>query len=269
MPVRTPYVAGTFYPADPEELREYCRSQLATPRGPLIPKALIVPHAGYVYSGKTACRVFDSVRIPNRILLIGPNHSGVGTKFSVMSSGQWGSPLGNVPIDEEFAHTLLAASDDLSADESAHHLEHCLEVEVPFLQTKNPNIKIVPLVVGTLDLLSARAVALACGECLSKESEDPLLVVISSDMNHYEDDQTTRKKDAYAIDAILNLDEGALAKAVKEHRITMCGFVPVYMLLAMKKILGIHKATLIDYSTSADASGDKSRVVGYAGFIFE
>jgi len=206
--------------------------------------------------------------VPERVFLMGPNHSGVGADFSVVARGEWETPLGSVPIDEDFAGRLLASSDDIKSDEAAHRHEHCLEVQIPFLQSRNSGIKICPLVIGSLDLLTARQVALACGRVLN-QTREPVLTVVSTDMNHYETDEATRKKDQYALQAIENLDEEALAGAVKEYRITMCGFVPVYMLLAMRELLGIKKARLVDYRTSADASGDRNRVVGYAGFIFE
>jgi AmmeMemoRadiSam system protein B len=141
-------------------------------------------------------------------------------------------------------------------------------VELPLLQVRNPDVKILPMVVGTADLARAEQVALALGMWLEGLPEKPL-VVVSSDMSHYESDETTRRKDRYALEAIQALDGKALARAVHEQRVTMCGFIPAYMLLIMKEALGIRSARLVDYRTSADASGDTSRVVGYAGFIFE
>ena len=229
---------------------------------------MILPHAGYIYSGETACLVLSRLRVPERNFLIGPNHRGLGSDFALFAEGCWKTPLGVVPVDEELAAALLAGSRDLKPDEEAHRIEHSLEVLIPFLQTKNPALKILPLIVGTLDLEAAEGVAREIGEILASRSE-PLLLVISNDMSHYENDDTTRKKDAYALRAIENLDAAALAKAVREHRITMCGLIPVYMLLVMAGSLGIRKAALIDYRTSADATGKWDRVVGYAGFIFE
>ena len=184
-----------------------------------------------------------------------------------MEEGAWATPLGRVPIQDDLAMALLRACPYLVTDERAHEFEHSLEVEVPFLQIKNPSCAIVPLVVATLDLKSAHEVATALGGVIARWPE-PVLLIVSTDMNHYESDEVTRKKDRYALSAIENLDETALAKAVKEFNITMCGFVPVYMLLAMKHALGLKKAALVDYRTSGDATGDRDRVVGYAGFIF-
>ncbi|HTL48518.1 MAG TPA: AmmeMemoRadiSam system protein B [Verrucomicrobiae bacterium] len=268
MLIRQPHVAGTFYPSDPGELRQFCDTHLKTPLPSVAAKAVVLPHAGYIYSGKTAAKVLSHVSIPNRVFLIGPNHFGQGALFALASQGAWHTPLGEVPIDEPMAQGLLKACDDLQPDAEAHLFEHSLEVEIPFLQVRNPSLKILPLIVGSLDLLAAKQAALACGRFLSTLAEPPL-VVVSTDMSHYESDVRTRQKDKFALEAIRNLDEDALAKAVKDYRITMCGFVPVYMLLVMKTFLGITKATLVDYCTSADATGDYDRVVGYAGFILE
>lgn len=269
MLIRRPHVAGSFYPAEQKQLRQFCESRLSSTEPPLSVRAVILPHAGYVYSGETACRVLARVRVPEKNFLIGPNHRLYGSEpFAIFPEGKWETPLGKIEVDPELSAALLEASHDLKPDPEAHLSEHSLEVEVPFLQTKNPAAKIAPLVVGTLDLDQARSVALACGEVLASRREEAL-VVISTDMSHYESDEATRKKDRYALEAIENLDEEALVRVVRQHQITMCGFVPVYMLLVMKKLLGIRNATLVDYRTSADATGDRDRVVGYAGFIFE
>jgi AmmeMemoRadiSam system protein B len=268
MLIRKPHVAGSFYPSDAAELREFCESHL-TPSVKEIPvRGIILPHAGYVYSGATACRVLSQVKVPDTVLLIGPNHWSVGSRFSLYAYGEWETPLGRVPVASDLAAALIESCHDLRIDEPAHAEEHSLEVELPFLQTRNPRVSIVPLIVGTMDYDEVRGVAEAVGEVLKSQSK-PVLVAISNDMNHYEPDGLTRQKDRYALDAIEALDPEALRRAVEKHRISMCGLMPVYMLLCMKDKLGIQKATLVDYRTSADASGDKSRVVGYAGFLFE
>lgn len=264
-PVRRPHVAGSFYPAKPEELENLVASYLEPHTPPIRARAVVLPHAGYVYSGKTAGEVIRRVEIPDVCFLIGPNHWGKGEPFAIFPEGIWQTPLGPVPIDQDFASGLLAASHDVVPDHQAHAEEHSLEVEVPFLRFRNPGVKIVPLVVGTLDVGRAREVALSWVPFL--KSEPRFLIVASTDMNHYENDELTKKKDRYALEAIEALDEEALQRAVEQHRITMCGYVPVYMTILLTKAMGSKKATLVDYRTSADASGDASRVVGYAGFI--
>ncbi len=268
MLIRNPCAAGSFYPSSREELFQFCRTYLETSSKQVHAKAVILPHAGYVYSGQTACRVLSRVAVPEKNILIGPNHKRSGSDFALFCRGEWQTPLGKAPVAGDLAMSLLEASHDLRNDEQAHGSEHSLEVLIPFLQFKNPAAQIAPLIVGTLDLGLAREAALAIGTMLAVRKER-FLAVISNDMSHYESDEATRRKDRYALDAIENLDEEALVKAVKKYRVTMCGFVPVYMLLVMKEALGIKSATLVDYTTSADATGDTERVVGYAGFIFE
>lgn len=268
MSVRSPYVAGTFYPADPSELRQYCEAKL-TPQSSLIQaKAILLPHAGYFYSGDTALRVLSQIEIPQTVVLIGPNHSGSGAPFSLYPEGEWETPLGRVKIERELAARLLAEVPLLTPDEYSHSREHSLEVEIPLLQCKRPDLRIVPLIVGTLELNALEAAAAGCAKVLS-DWKDPFLLVISTDMSHYEPDEATRTKDRFALDAITHLSAEELIHAVRKHRITMCGLGPVLMLLAMKEKLGIKKSELVYYTTSAEASGDKSRVVGYAGFILE
>lgn len=266
-PVRKPHVAGSFYPSEPQALQAWLAESLKEHIPLSQAKAVILPHAGYIYSGKTAAEVLRRAKIPEVCFLMGPNHRAEGHPFALISEGDWETPLGTVPIDRDFATGLLEASHDLGVDSQAHEKEHSLEVEIPLLQYRNPQVRIVPLIIGTLNLARAREVARSLTEFLKGRSR--FLMVASTDMNHYEDDEATRKKDRYVLEAIEALDEETLAKAVKSHRITMCGFIPVYMTLILVKALRAKKATLVDYRTSADASGDYDRVVGYAGFIIE
>ncbi len=220
-----------------------------------------------MYSAKTAAEVLKRVEIPDLCLLIGPNHQGTGHPFALFPDGSWETPLGPVPIEREFASGLLESSHDIYPDFDAHQEEHSLEVEVPLLQFRNPGVKIVPLLIGTLDWEWAGQVASSMLEFLKNRTD--FLIVVSTDMSHYETDEATRKKDQYALRAIEALDEEKFVQAVETHRISMCGFIPVFMSIILVKGLGAKKAALIHYSTSADAGGDKTRVVGYAGFIIE
>ena len=268
MLIRKPHVAGSFYPSDASELRGFFESIFQPVRQQIAAKAVILPHAGYVYSGKTAAAVVSRAQFPSAVLMIGPNHHGIGEEFALYPEGEWETPLGCSAVDSDVTKKMLARSAYLSADEEAHACEHSLEVLLPFLQKAAPRIRIVPLLINTFNLKRAKAVALDCAEVLAS-SGAPVSVAVSTDMNHFESDAMTRQKDRYALEAIGNMDEEALAASVKEHRISMCGFVPVYMLLTMRSLLGFHKATLVDYRTSGEATGDTQRVVGYAGFIFE
>jgi AmmeMemoRadiSam system protein B len=268
MLIRKPHVAGSFYPSDASELRGFFESIFQPVRQQIPAKAVILPHAGYVYSGKTAAAVVSRAQFFSTVLMIGPNHHGIGEEFVLYPEGEWETPSGRSCVDFALTKKLLARSAYLSADEEPHDCEHSLEVLLPFLQKASPGIRIVPLLINSFNLKRAKAVALDCAEVLAAAGE-PVSVAVSTDMNHFESDAMTRQKDRYALQAIENLDEEALAAAVKEYRISMCGFVPVYMLLLMRSLLGFHKATLVDYRTSGDVTGDTQRVVGYAGFIFE
>ena len=267
MLIRKPHAAGNFYPSDPVDLREFCSTHLAKSSGKRKAKAVLLPHAGYIYSGETACRVLSQIEIPQTVILIGPNHRAKGHEFAVYAEGEWQTPLGAVPINTELAAVLLETSHDLHKDETAHTTEHSLEVLVPFLQFLNPEVQIVPVIVGTLDFEWAGEVAAAIAQVAAGRKD--VLIIISNDMSHYYPDDVTRQKDRYALDAIEKLDAAGLAAQASAHAITMCGIAPVSMLLQVKEILGIQKASLVDYRTSADATGEKDRVVGYAGFIFE
>lgn len=268
MTTRKPHAAGTFYPADPSEIRRFCSPFFSAKDGVRPVRAVILPHAGYIYSGRTACRTLSKVEVPDQVLLIGPDHWSAGYGFSVYPQGSWQTPLGEVPVSTELASRLLESSHDFRSNIEAHVREHSLEVLLPLLQIKNPSVKAAPVIIETLDFGWIREVAAQAGEML-KSFPEPFLTVISNDMSHYEPDDVTRKKDRYAVDAILNLDGEALVREAKGRNITMCGIAAVVMLLAMKDALRIRKAELVEYTTSAEASGDTDRVVGYAGFIFE
>jgi AmmeMemoRadiSam system protein B len=266
MLIRKPHVAGSFYPSDPSELREFFDSSFQPAKQLVAAKAIVVPHAGYVYSGKTTAHVLSRVQVPETVVLIGPNHNGIGEEFSIDPEGGWETPLGKVSIDSALASELMSRSRHLTANPVAHRFEHSLEVIVPFLQKKNPSVHIVPLLINTMNLQRVKSVALECAEILAKKGGS-VLIAVSTDMSHYESDETTRRKDQFALRAIEHMDPDELVHAVQDYRITMCGFVPVYMLLVMREILHFRKATLVDYRTSADATGDYERVVGYAGFV--
>lgn len=264
---RPPYVAGHFYPAQKEKLLRFLTSVLEVESSKIQAKAVMVPHAGYVYSGQTAAQTYARVDIPRTVLLIGPNHTGLGQPFSLMARGTWQTPLGHVSIHEALASVLLGCP-FLEQDDEAHRYEHSLEVQLPFLQYLKPDVRIVPLTVGTHDLKQLKEAGQAAGKVLAQFGE-PVLIVISSDMNHYEDEDTTQKKDQIALSALLKLNKEEFASAVKRHEISMCGFAPAYMALSAFEFLDVKRAELVAHTTSGKASGDYDRVVGYAGVLFE
>jgi AmmeMemoRadiSam system protein B len=266
--VRHPAVAGRFYPSDPEALREEVRTYLhQTPKQTLV-RALgcIVPHAGYVYSGHVAGAVFAALEIPELCIVLCPNHTGMGRALAIVSEGAWETPLGNVPVDAAFATALKQRCPLLQEDSTAHGSEHAAEVELPFLQVRQPELKFVPIALGTGRFEAIAQLGDAIADTIAAQAQ-PVLLVASSDMNHYESDAITRAKDQKAIEPILALDASALFDIVTQQHISMCGFGPAVAMLTAAKKLGATSAELVKYATSGDVSGDRDMVVGYAGVV--
>jgi AmmeMemoRadiSam system protein B len=264
---RNPAVAGQFYPGTAKELDRVVRRYTRDAGEKIRAKGIVVPHAGYVYSGVVAGEVFSTVTIPDRNFIFCPNHTGVGADAAVMSRGAWRMPWGEVPIDEELAKRLLAASPLLSEDASAHRGEHSLEVQLPFLRRFQDLFRFVPIALGHLSLSDCRSLGEAAALVAGEESIPPLLIA-SSDMSHYEPDGVARKKDGAAIDRMLALDPEGLFRVVRSERISMCGVIPATVVLFASLALGATSARLVKYSTSGDVSGDRGQVVGYAGLAF-
>jgi len=264
--IRQPAVAGRFYPRDPKTLLADVQSYLSTPQSPTTAIGCVVPHAGYMYSGHVAGAVFAKLEIPSRCILMCPNHTGVGHPLAIVSEGLWQTPLGPVNIDHELAEKLRHGFPALEEDPSAHRAEHAAEVELPFLQSLKPGITLVPIALGTGRYETLEALGKAIAKSVSHEQEG-ILILASSDMNHYENDQITRIKDHKAIDQILALNPRGLYDVVMKEEISMCGFGPTVAMLTAALSLGATKAELIKYATSGDVSGDRNMVVGYAGII--
>jgi MEMO1 family protein len=267
-PIRHPAVAGRFYPRDAEVLRREVRAYLNDPPKQQRVRALgcIAPHAGYIYSGHVAGAVFGGLEIPELCIVICPNHTGVGHPLAIVSEGSWETPLGSVPIDGAFATSLKQRYPLLEEDSSAHRNEHGAEVELPFLHSLQPNVKLVPIALGTSQLEVLEELGSAVADAIAVANR-PALIVASSDMNHYESDAITRAKDSSAIEPILRLDAHGLYDAVTRRHISMCGFGPAIAMLTATKKLGAKRAELVKYATSGDISGDRDQVVGYAGII--
>jgi MEMO1 family protein len=267
-PVRHPAVAGRFYPRDPKDLREKVRSYLSQtpPQTRVHALGCVVPHAGYMYSGRVAGAVFAALEIPELCLVMCPNHTGIGRPLAVVSEGSWETPLGDVPIDGAFAAALKHRCPLLEEDSSAHRTEHAAEVELPFLQSIQPNLKFVPIALGTSQFEALEQLGSAIADVIAEQGSR-VLIVASSDMNHYESDEITRVKDQSAIEPMLRLDARALYDAVVQKHISMCGFGPAVAMLTATKKLGAKSAELVKYATSGDVSGDRDLVVGYAGII--
>ena len=269
--IRQPAVAGRFYPANAQRLRTDIEGYLAPPLDPQTePKiaalGCVVPHAGYMYSGRVAGAVYRRLDLPRRTIILCPNHTGMGEPLAIMSAGAWRTPLGDARIDENLASALKERMPLLSEDDQAHRAEHALEVQLPFLQLREPEFQFVPITVGTghFEVLSALGIAIGA---LLREREERCLIIASSDMNHYESDEVTRVKDRRAIDPMLALDPRGLYDVVRDADISMCGYGPAVIMLTAVKKLGATQAQLIRYATSGDVSGDHEMVVGYAGIV--
>jgi len=267
--LRLPVVAGRFYPADPKELTALVEkySQPDSQYPPMPVKACLVPHAGYVYSGHVAGAVFARVALPKKIIVLGVRHYPRGEPAAILSSGAWRTPMGDAPIDQKLAGALRRECPLLREDSVAHSTEHSLEVQVPFLQALAPGFSFVPVALGTVQFESLVRVGEGIARVLGNSPED-LLLLTTSDLNHYEDDATTRTKDRKAIDHMLALDARGLYDICRNEEISMCGLGPAVAMLTALNALGLKNAELVKYATSADVSGDRSQVVGYAGMIF-
>ena len=264
--IRPPAVAGQFYRASAEALEAEVAGYLDPSAKAETRLGVICPHAGLMYSGPVAGAVFSRTALPDIIIMVGPNHTGMGPAVSVFSEGAWQIPGGAISIDRELAQRILARCPDAVADTSAHGREHCLEVQLPFLRHQQRDIRIVPIVLGTRDPDLFRLIGEALADVLAECGPHRPLLLASTDMNHYESDRVTREKDRHAVAAIERMDPDGLDAAVRAHHISMCGVAPTMAVLHAVRALGGRSARLIRYATSAEYSGDTSRVVGYAGF---
>jgi len=264
--IRKPSVAGQFYPANPDELSALISSFRVKVSQKQDVLGCVLPHAGYIYSGSVATQTLSGVNIKDTVILLGPNHTGNGPAFSLMSQGYWQTPLGKVEIDSQLANLFLSSSRYLEADTFAHVDEHSLEVELPILQYFRKSFKIVPITIKTEELGILKIVAEELAGAIMKNNLiSSTMFIASSDMTHYEPQKSAEKKDALAIEAITVLDEDKLEAVVKQLSISMCGLAPIVVLLRATRLLGAKNGKLIKYQTSGDASGDISSVVGYAG----
>ncbi len=269
--LRLPAVSGRFYPADPAELTSVVDRFIDTkPEFNLqrvAAKACLVPHAGYGYSGHVAGAVFARVLQRKKVLILGVRHSPRGEPVAIVSSGAWRTPLGDVPIDEPLAKALRAVCPLLREDHVAHAKEHSLEVQLPFLQVLSPGFSFVPVALGTVRFEDLVAVGEAVGSVLAGAQEE-ILLLTTSDLNHYENDEVTRVKDGKAIERLTALDARGLYDTCRNQEISMCGLGPAVVMISALRVLGATRSELVRYATSADVSGDRTAVVGYAGMMF-
>lgn len=262
---REPVVSGNFYPGTPSILNEELGKHIPTSGQKKNVKGLIVPHAGYVFSGRCAGKGFGSVEIPGTVILLGVNHHGIGHPFAVDGHDYWKTPLGDAELAKELREKLTAASSIFKVDNIASSQEHSIEVEIPFIQYINPKALILPISVAMADL---KRLMDAGKEIAALVKDNPeVLIVASTDMSHYISAERARDKDKHAIDKIQKLDPEGLYNTVMMERISMCGMAGTTVMLSAVVELGAKKAEVIDYTNSGVVLGDYNRVVAYLSMI--
>lgn len=266
--VRHAVVAGQFYPSHPSRLKEMIAGMVDEKSQREDALGLILPHAGYPYSGPVAAAAISRIKFKETFIILGPNHTGMGKALSIMTSGNWETPLGSIDIDEELARRILTSSRHLEEDDKAHLYEHSIEVQLPFLQYFKDNFRLVPVLFSYQDPEAYKDVGTAIANAVSDLERD-VTIIASSDMTHYESSESARRKDNKAIEAILHLDEEQLLRRVKELGISMCGYAPTVALIIAAKNLGATQTELVRYGTSGDSTGDYSSVVGYASILIK
>jgi AmmeMemoRadiSam system protein B len=264
--IRRPAVSGRFYYGNTASLKKQVEQYIIedTPKERVV--GIVSPHAGLMYSGHVAGAVYSSIKFPDTFILIGPNHTGLGSDVSIMSSGQWEIPTGVFDIDEKLGRTIVEKTPYVSDDIQAHIFEHSLEVQLPFISYFSDSVKIVPITVMTASLDSCKDIGEGIASAVKEVGYD-VVISASSDMSHYIHDSAARRLDSIAIQEILGLNPEGLYNIVKKEHISMCGYLPVTVMLYAAKALGAKEARLVKYATSGDVSGDYEQVVGYAGII--
>jgi len=272
MATRLPAVAGTFYEGTPERLAAQVAECFAeNPDAETKERFIgaVVPHAGLMYSGHVAAAFYGIADLPRRFIILCSNHTGFGHFAAINRQGDWRTPLGSVSIDTPLADALMQHSGLLADDSRAHAREHSLEVQLPFLQQLLGNdFTFVPICLGAnrYDYCEEIGNAIAA---VVRAAGEPVGILASSDLNHYEDQKTTLRKDQQAIDEVLKLDPQGLWRVVDELDISMCGFIPTTTMLIAATHLGAKQARLIKHATSGDINGDYAHVVGYAAIVVE
>jgi AmmeMemoRadiSam system protein B/AmmeMemoRadiSam system protein A len=266
--IREPVVAGSFYPGTADQLRSMLEQLVDVTVAKEDVVGALMPHAGYQYSGGVAGAVISRVRFTDTFVIMGPSHTGLGEPFSIMTEGTWKTPLGEVEVNEELAKKILASSRLLKEDHVAHLQEHAVEVQLPFLQFFESDIRIVPVILMPADVAAYQEIGRAIAGAI-REIGREVVIIASGDMTHYETQRVAEQKDQQGIEAMLNLDEVELLKRVRIKGISMCAYAPAACMISAAKELGAGEAELVRYQTSGDTTGDYSAVVGYAGIIIK
>ena len=281
--IRQPAVAGAFYPDNPLELKnliESCFSddagvgyipQFNSFEGDDYPINVMVPHAGYQYSGPIASHGYCEIvknGFPEVFIIISPNHTGLGSEVSIFNEGEWITPLGNVQIDSDFADTIIEFSEYASADFTAHIREHSIEVQLPFLQYFSNDFKIVPITMATQTFITSNDLSEAIFKAANKLNKS-YCVIASTDLSHFNNQDRANKVDGFVLEDISEMNEFKLFEEVVQYNITMCGYAPVMTTMSLSKRCGKNTSEILAYGTSGDVTGDLTSVVGYASGIFK
>ncbi|MFH1783514.1 MAG: AmmeMemoRadiSam system protein B [bacterium] len=263
---RKPAVAGKFYESHPVMLKKQIEQYMKPAGKKEKAIGIVVPHAGFMYSGKVAGSVYSKIDFPQTFVILGPNHTGIGEPCAIASEGIWETPLGNISVDSELAESILKGCPILRDDQGAHMYEWSLEVQLPFMQYVKKSFTIVPIAMRDWRQSTCEAIGSAIAKAV-KASKKSVVIVASTDMTHYQSQNSANEKDKLVIDQILKLDPEKMLETVAEHNVTMCGAGPAAAMLFASKELGAKKAELTLYNTSGDSTGDYEQVVGYAGII--
>ena len=280
--LRQPAVAGAFYPDNPEILKRLIEScfldsagvgympELSSFDGRDYPVNVMVPHAGYQYSGPIAshgyCEIVEN-GFPEVFIIISPNHTGLGSEISVFNEGEWITPLGNVEVDSEFAEAIIESSDIASADFSAHIREHSIEVQLPFLQYFSADFKMVPITMGRQNFVTSSDLSRAILEA-SDKLDKSYCIIASTDLSHFNNQEKANKVDGFVLEDIEEMNEFKLFEEVVQYNITMCGYGPVMTAISVSKSCDKNESEILAYGTSGDVTGDYTSVVGYASGVF-
>ncbi|MDA8433553.1 MAG: AmmeMemoRadiSam system protein B [Nitrospiraceae bacterium] len=264
MAKRSPAVAGQFYYGNRERLLEQVGGCVVGDARKEEAIGIIVPHAGFIYSGPVAGAVYSTIRFPKTFVLLGPNHTGLGSAISLSDDLEWETPLGPVEVDKKLAAKIVQNDPGVTRDNQAHLFEHSLEVQLPFISYFSKDVKIVPIALLSASLSDCVELGRAIARAV-RSVDYPVVIAASSDMSHYVAEKTARQKDQKAIDRVLAVDPEGLYETVVRERISMCGYMPATAMLSAARELGANSGRLVRYATSGDVSGDFDSVVGYAG----
>lgn len=268
---RNPAVAGSFYPSNPQELMESIKNCVDEKAVRERVKGIVSPHAGYIYSGKVAGAVYSKIELPDTFIILGPNHSGWGSEYSLMKDGMWKMPFDDVQVDSELAIEILSGSRVLDDDANAHQGEHSIEVQIPFMQYYSKDFQIVPIAMrhyipDDRYLKACEDIAHSIADAV-KSTRRNAVIVASTDFTHYESQNSAERKDKAVLEKVLELNPKRMFQKIIELDVSMCGYGPVAVMLQAAKELGARGADLVQYMTSGDVTGDRSQVVGYAGVL--